>query len=182
MTNQDIQFTCADDVINDLIESGVDIDIPVDIIKIAKHYNIEIRYDLESTDIIGEIFFDEDKSPIIRVNQKKNSYNPRKRFTIAHELGHYFLHSFKSKMTFKDSLRNMSRKESYWDKQEREANNFAAELLMPTEPIFSECRKLIAGDDIPVDVFIQKIGDTFEVSNKAMEYRLLNLKILKRKS
>ena len=77
------------------------------------------------------------KNGIIAVNSRID-YTPKKRFTIAHELGHFRLHKSTklfgcTKETFFDFQNDRS--------QETEANVFAAELLMP-ETIF---RKYVKG-------------------------------------
>jgi Zn-dependent peptidase ImmA (M78 family) len=59
---------------------------------------------------------------VIGYNQNVNYF--RKRFTIAHELGHFLL-----KHLIKEHEINLYDK----DPQEKEANAFAAELLMPTD-------------------------------------------------
>src|SRR5690606_13578869 len=64
---------------------------------------------------------------MIIVNQRTNRSESRRRFTIAHELGHYMLHRELSHH-FLCSPRDRSR-------MEREANYFAAELLMPSSEI-----------------------------------------------
>ena len=75
----------------------------------------------------GRILF-KNKSAIITINSEINYY-PRMRFIMAHELGHYEMH--------KDDLKIYSDNDSTlneWFKkgsQESEANQFAAELLMP---------------------------------------------------
>lgn len=61
----------------------------------------------------------------------------RDRFTIAHELGHYFLHYRVPKLQGKKDFnrRGVSRKET-------EANVFAASLLMPQDEFRAACREL----------------------------------------
>lgn len=159
----------------------------INIDKIASDLGISVESDfsLELKNIVGEIFFKE-ATPIIKINPIKNSYSPRRRFTLAHEIGHYCLHSAKSKNGFVDSQKTMSRTESYWDSYESEANNFAAQLLMPKSLIIDEGQTIIdaykrkTGENgIQVHIFIEAMADKFEVSSKAMEYRLKNLGIIK---
>ncbi len=61
----------------------------------------------------------------------------RQRFTIAHELGHFFLHRASSTV-FVDAAPIFFRDESSSNgsqREEIEANAFAAELLMPEDAI-----------------------------------------------
>ncbi|PPB47324.1 ImmA/IrrE family metallo-endopeptidase [Arthrobacter agilis] len=63
--------------------------------------------------------------------------NRRDRFTIAHELGHYFLHYLQPGMT---TPKSFWRGES--NRGETQANVFAASLLMPEDffkAAFSRC-------------------------------------------
>jgi len=61
--------------------------------------------------------------PLIVIN--KNFSNDRKRFTIAHELGHLLMHS----------VNNPAIPDYREKKLENEANDFASEFLMPAEAI-----------------------------------------------
>lgn len=156
---------------------------PIDVDSIAKFLRIEVNYDpsLESMDAIGQICFD-DGSPVIKLNPMQNKYESRRRFTLAHELGHFCLHREANTSGFIDSQKTMSRTASYWDQYESEANNFAAQLLMPKDLIIEEGRLIIqeySDDSISAKLFIEKISEKFQVSNKAMEYRLKNIGILK---
>jgi Zn-dependent peptidase ImmA (M78 family) len=66
------------------------------------------------------------------------------------------------------------------DNNEIEANAFAAEILMPRTFIEKELKKELADieDDIEVDTVIKSLARTFQVSEQAMEYRLINLGII----
>ena len=89
----------------------------------------------------------------------------RKVFTIAHELGHYYLHTHKSSEIFYrqdlDSLVDGDEKD-----QEQEANWFAASLLMP-KTILIRFWMLIRD--------IDELAQRFGVSSTACYYRLKNL-------
>lgn len=89
------------------------------------------------------------------VTIKPNTLYPsRERFSIAHELGHFFLHK---NIMFSCDLKDLSfwKQEEGNKKREFEANQFASELLMPTK------------------IFIEKMGKgkvTFEQSIEASEF------------
>lgn len=60
----------------------------------------------------------------------------RQRFTIAHELGHIVLEHLEVEDNLKEPTLNILNREIEFDSssyQEKEANKFAAELLMPEE-------------------------------------------------
>ncbi len=79
----------------------------------------------------------------------------RDRFTIAHELGHYFLHSEQGEVPIIAHRKGSTRIE--W-----EANWFAAALLMPREAFAKACQRT---DDIG------RIATTFGVSVDAARVR-----------
>ena len=89
----------------------------------------------------------------------------RARFTIAHELGHYFLHVKNDSRQIVTSFRR--------DRSHREtaANKFASDLLMPKKLIKEEYSKMV----IPVSDTLAK---KFEVSKPAMRIRLDGLGLM----
>jgi hypothetical protein len=102
----------------------------------------------------------------------------RQRFTIAHELGHLLLHRFTSphadsgyKVRFRDGASSEGR-----IREEIEANEFAAELLMPRALIRAELSTEQldhADDDEEVfDDLVKRLSELFEVSKQAMTVRL----------
>lgn len=88
-----------------------------------------ILYEIDTIEKFDGVSFITDKGfPVIIVN--KNFSNDRKRFTIAHELGHLLLHN-----------ENNFPISNYRDK-EKEANQFASEFLMPMETVKNSLRNL----------------------------------------
>lgn len=114
----------------------------------------------EDLSISGE-FRNENGAPLIRYNGIEAPV--RQRFTIAHELGHYSLNHGSAMRDTSNafSLNN-------YDNKEVEANQFAAELLMPQsaikEQVMQKGNKTLNG-----------LARIFEVSQVAMRYRLKNL-------
>ena len=91
----------------------------------------------------------------------------RQRFTIAHELGHYVCgHLVGNKKMFRDGTKSYSR--DNYDIQEYEANNYAAELLMPKYKV-----DFLIEQEGMTDVI--EMAQIFKVSPKAMMIRLKNL-------
>jgi predicted transcriptional regulator len=82
----------------------------------------------------------------------------RRRFTIAHEIGHFVLHADLQRPERGGRVNEAGRI------VEREADAFAAELLMP-EPLVRQAVVEHGAD-------VARLADRFEVSRKAMETRL----------
>ena len=91
----------------------------------------------------------------------------RQRFTNAHELGHFFLHMDKS--TQENKIITSFRMDS--SPKERQANTFAANLLMPESLVRQEHGRMV----IPVS---DSLAEIFRVSKQAMRFRLDELELL----
>ena len=92
----------------------------------------------------------------------------RQRFTIAHEIGHFVLHPARCRPERGGTVNEAGRME------EREADAFAAELLMPEHLVRDAARE--QGLDVT------RLADRFEVSRKAMQTRLRSLGLIERHS
>lgn len=104
----------------------------------------------------------------ILINSDKSRV--RRRFTIAHELGHLVVgHLQPGEMVLDETLTEK-------DPKEREANAFAAGLLMPAEGVRGSVERLMnrLGEDDPVG-WIVWLADSFGVSEEAAAYRLVNI-------
>lgn len=178
-------FKSAKALVEHLKETGFKVRLPIDVDEIAKKLDIDVVYsfNLNNSGVVGQIEFN-NKKPTITVSKTENTYEPRRRFTIAHEIAHYCLHADKNKH-FVDTRKNMSRSGSYWDTYEFEANVFAAQLLMPKNLIIKKGKEIVEdysaesnGKRISASKFVDKMATLFQVSNPAMEYRLKNIGIL----
>ncbi len=156
--------TTAEDILAKLKVST----IPVPVEEIAGKLNIKIGRE-PSNDFSGLLIRKDGKS-LIGINSTES--HVRQRFTIAHELGHFFLHPQKD--TFVDYRDNQ--KDVMRTPRERQANMFAAALLMPRSLIFKDV-KILSKEGIH-DMEIQKLAEKYEVSEEAMKYRLMNLNLL----
>ena len=148
---------------------------PVRVDRIAKVHGVKVRYEPLDDELSGMIFL-KDNQAVIGVNAH-HSPN-RQRYTIAHELGHYFLHE--------DILRQGAHVDTMITMLNRdqdaalgtinieiEANQFAAELLMPRHMIEkylnSEGLGSAAKSD---DAVVESMAKAFKVSTAAMAIRL----------
>jgi IrrE N-terminal-like domain len=98
----------------------------------------------------------------------------RRRFTVAHELGHFVLHSATMKGNFQDI--KIHEKGDAVDQMEREADQFAAELLMPEAMVRYRAKLLTETHGAaPRAVLVARLASEFLVSREAMRYRLTAL-------
>ena len=98
----------------------------------------------------------------------------RKRFTVAHEIGHLRLHLLDGDVEFvdnADSFRTVADPDAAWTPQRRqewEANQFAAALLMPADLVREKLREI---QDL------EGLARWFQVSQEAMVIRLQTLRL-----
>jgi len=103
------------------------------------------------------VYFDDYDNYTIALSQ--NHPMKRKTFTIAHELGHYLMHKdIKKEFYCNDIFRANN------TAIEIEANNFAAELLMPEKSFEYYIRKKWS---------ISKIADSLSISYEAAKWRFV---------
>lgn len=140
--------------------------VPVEPTKMIEQMTgIQLKYDDKLPDnISGKIERISDDNYLITVNG--NHHENRQRFTIAHELGHYFLRHGNKQDTFETMYRNGD-----YNPEEIEANTFAAEILMPSDVI----KYYIFNEDI---TRIEVLARKFWVSNQAMLVRLNHLGLI----
>ena len=105
----------------------------------------------------------------VRVNSAECASVPlRRRFTIAHEIGHWVLHAQAAGSSAR-FCRITDVPEQPRDPREREANRFAAELLMPEASIRAEVARRGLEPDL--------LAGLYAVSPLAMRWRLFNLEL-----
>lgn len=150
---------------------------PVPVEHIALRMGLQVERAPLGDDVSGLLVV-QDGRGVIGVSP--NQAPVRQRFTIAHEIGHFVLHRkglpvFIDKQFFKPYLaafRN-SKSSSGDDKLEREANSFAASLLMPADMVRQSIDDLhmdVADDDV-----VDELAKKFDVSRQAMSFRIANL-------
>jgi len=144
-------------------------EVPINVDKLVTTLKVGLEYPTLS-DYVSGFFVMKEGRPFIACNKLHNKR--RRRFTLAHELGHFILHSG-NKTLFVDKTKSVmfrdSDSSSGEQMREREANAFAAALLMPEKLIKQEAENMF-GNKI-VDQLAKKFG----VSTQAMSFRLSNL-------
>jgi len=148
---------------------------PVPVADIAKALGVQVQYQAAEDDLSGFLYRDRNRQlAIIGVNAE---HHPNRRnFTAAHELGHFLLHEFDDvhvDRRFKVWLRNETSSQGT-DDEEKEANLFAAELLMPAR--FLECDvEEIGTFDALDERVLETLAEQYGVSTQAMTFRLAYL-------
>ncbi len=148
---------------------------PVDVEALAKTHGIPVEQQAYDDEVSGMLVVKDGKA-IISIN-KKHSDN-RKRFSIAHELGHYFLHKNLANVFVDKSIVFLRDKKASdgTQLQEIEANVFAAELLMPESDLRAKVKKNPLDLENPKDFKkLESIAKKFKVSSQALTIRLTRL-------
>lgn len=132
---------------------------PVDPVRIAREKGVRVvfvGFNQSASGISG--FYDFDENTIF-VN--KDEYPLRQTFTVAHEFGHKILHEDWAKSSeYKVLLRDSDAQ--YNDYREKEANAFAANLLMPRNMVDRYWRHLT----------VEQLSKLFAVSVPFVKNRL----------
>jgi len=153
-------------------------DVPVPVVGIANDYGLKVFETYDFADHESGSIRKENGDFIIYLNA---THSPlRKRFTLAHELGHYFMHQkeleegqelvdgIKSPVTIRRGLQrnHISMLSSEEKSIEVQANQFAAELLMPREHFLHTWEQSSS---------IEEIAEIFKVSVSAASIRAKEL-------
>ena len=117
----------AERIIRELKEQDENIKFPIDPFKILKNKNVRITFS-DFDKLEGLLLYDETSS-VVSINKDRRV--TRQRFTAAHELGHLIMH-------VKDNDNFYCPIYGYKTIIEREADEFASNLLMPTEELTNQ--------------------------------------------
>jgi hypothetical protein len=103
----------------------------------------------------------------------------RRRFTAAHELGHFVLHRATMGRFRADTDETLQEADGdVTDRMEKEANRFAAELLMPEDVCRARALELRKKHgSCPRGALIYRLASELLVSREALRYRLQSLKV-----
>jgi Zn-dependent peptidase ImmA (M78 family) len=152
---------------------------PIRVERIAKALKLEVLQMELGPEIAGMLVSDGAAS---RICVRKADARVRRRFTIAHEIGHFYLgHKFSGDQRVHVDrghvIRFRSPKSSTGeDLMEVEANQFAASLLMP-ERLVREQVELQGGAPVS-DIAVTSLANDFDVSEQSMTIRLTVLGLL----
>lgn len=153
---------------------------PISVHKITSYLNLEVITHDFGKEISGALVIEDGKSVI---GVSPNESEVRRRFTICHEIGHYLFHKdsgqlFIDNKKFQVMFRSDEVSQDY--NQEKEANHFAASILMPEHLIEQSIFTLYEDEYIYTDEeIIRSMSKEFKVSQPAMTFRLINLGFFK---
>ena len=155
-----------------LVEHGL-YSIPVDPVVLVNKLGFKVNNAVFSDESIAGLTSKRAGKPLFLINQSDHPF--RKRFTIAHELAHHFLHLFEDKEDIIHKKIDMFRvpgppDEAKFLRKERimeiEANRLAAALLMPEELVREQWK---------ISPSVEEMARIFNVSVEAMGYRVGDL-------
>lgn len=142
--------------------------VPFEIENLIQEYAILVYRDIpfEGIDGVSLNIKVPGKKPSVIVNTKQSQ--KRQLFTLAHELGHLIIPWHLG--TIVDNIFPDAVKNNYYLELEREANKFAAELLMPKDWILNE----IKDSDTELAELHKKVARRARVSDQAAAIRLVD--------
>ena len=188
----------VEDIFGDLIEEAADhlldeyrdfagnFTLPVPVESIAEHF---LKYDLEITDqglfvdptFLGGISFE---TNTIFVNSSIEDHEGRYTFTIAHEIGHHVLHKDLYDKLVADRSQILCREEKQKPLIERQADRFAAALIMPRYILSDEVKKFSSkkpttlGEGLRLANYLKNESGFDNVSISALINRLKDLGLI----
>lgn len=172
------RYELARSTARDLLEKAQVKKPPVDPVKIARSLGIRVvKVDPPEGGVSGFLIREdpETRAPIIGVNRYHNAV--RRRFTVAHECGHFLLdhpgdwHVDDVMISYRDEISSAGE-----HTPEIEANQFAAELLMPEDWLRTDFLK--KPFDLGDDEKLRELASRYRVSTQAITFRLVNLRLL----
>lgn len=153
----------------------IEAEVPVDVKSVAESLDLSIvEQDLEGS--VSAMLVVKDGHGVIGVNA--NHHPNRRRFSVAHEIGHYLLHRDSASVFvdaapvfFRDNTSSAGTKQ-----QEIEANAFAAELLIPGTILREQVKHQAV--DLYDDAAVHRLAREFGVSAQALTIKLVRLRLI----
>jgi Zn-dependent peptidase ImmA (M78 family) len=176
VTQKDVRFLSRTEIearASDVLREHGLRTVPINPVILAKRLGMAVNNAKFSDEGVAGMIAKHGDEVMLLINREDPPY--RKRFTIAHELGHHFLHLL-ADGEFVDGEENLFRQpkgdpNSWTPDQRREyqANMFAAALLMPEQAV-----RKAWGAQIALD----QMARLFNVSEQAMGIRIDQLGLL----
>lgn len=135
---------------------------PIDVYSIAVKMGISVKFSV-LTNLAGALIHKDEKvvpGILLNSNQPEN----RIRFSLAHEVAHFCLGHYPDQTFAVSSIEKNN------EENEREADNFASELLMPDFLLKQDLKEIRHKEITEIEIF--KLSDKYLVSYQAMLYKL----------
>lgn len=151
---------------------------PIDVERIAENLGLRVVAEDLGSEISGLLV---SKDGMASIAVERSDPPVRKRFTIAHEIGHFLLrhHLQRNELVHADEhwqvIYRSPQASAGLDPMEVQANQFAASLLMPTKLLRERAEKLqkpLSEKDV------RALANEFKVSEQAMTIRLSGLGLI----
>ena len=182
----DLIEEAADHLLNEYRDFAGSFTLPVPVESIAEHF---LKYDIEITDqglfddpsFLGGISFE---TNTIFVNSSIEDHEGRYTFTIAHEIGHHVLHKDLYDELVADRSQILCREEKQKPLIERQADRFAAALMMPRHTLYDEVKKFspkipkTLGEGLRLANYLKNESGFDNVSISALMNRLKDLGLI----
>ncbi len=155
----------------DVVKRHIGPPVKIDLIVRDLGIDIDMEADLD-TEISGQLERQLDGK--FKISSNFMDGENRKRFTVAHELGHYMLHAhligegLDDNKAYRSEASGNFHNRAIKKQHETEANRFAAQILMPKKMIEKRAKS---------GKTVQELAECFKVSAAAMEIRLKTLGI-----
>lgn len=156
----------AETLMKTIAMDGNRINIPIDVRQVAERLGLEVQYLLLDSGTDGMIVKEAGRPCKVVVDALAHTH--RRRFTLAHEIGHYVQKYQKyalgdegGEIDYRDE-----RSSKGTEPDERWANGFAAALLMPASAV----RQFWAQGMTP-----EQLAEAFNVSQRSMDLRIAKL-------
>lgn len=147
----------------------------INIVQFARHYGFEVYEDI--LDCSGQIMISKDLEPVYKSNKVilLNKFDPvaRQRFTLAHEMGHYFMNLQSREASGEAYIAHRDSDVMYKTRDEKFADYFASVLLMPAHKVLDVIQRLPRKHDV-----VNEVKNVFGVSEAAARVRLMQLGVL----
>lgn len=147
---------------------------PVPVRELAEHLGAVVLEEALDQGVSGILYRQDDGPTAIVVNAKHAPV--RRRFSIAHELGHLQMHAgrpvivdhmVRGRVNMRDERSSLAT-----SREEIDANGFAAALLMPAAWISAAMEN---SEHQQANRLVETLAKQYDVSTQAMELRLINL-------
>lgn len=138
---------------------------PMKLGALAKELNIVVKKSTLAPNISGEI---KESDDIVTIRINRHDAISRQRYTLAHEISHFFLHRHLLKNGIKDDVLYRSTQSN---EVEAEANRLAADIIMPLELVKTLIKKYSI-DDLAKEKVYEQVAEELGVSTTALAIRL----------